>query len=328
MGIEKQDLKPCPFACPESKPEVHEAGDSGFAFQIRCQYCGSRGPQESSIEKATAAWNRSAIPLAPSEATEAERAAVEYFEKYRGKKILDSDVHGPVLIDALRQARAKVEDLRRNAWIVESVSELVGPAPAKMVSAVLTAVDRAEKAEASLADAHAKLAAVDDLPCADCDKLQEKLDAIMEPVGDAATDAALAWAEEPGWAKADDGFQATNLARSYRLATGGARALALEVKELRLVLASAQECLSELGWHHDRGLLFQITTALAISSSHYVKRIEAIVLMEKIVFYLGTIPLEDVAASLKASNSDLWAMDILEVNRRLIALDSIDKAAT
>ncbi len=52
----------------------------------------------------------------------------------------------------IAELRAEIEAMRQNARIVQTVSEITDPASAKMVQAVLIAVDRAEKAEAELAD--------------------------------------------------------------------------------------------------------------------------------------------------------------------------------
>ena len=56
------ELLPCPFDCGESTPEAFELGDVGFHWQIRCRFCGSRGPSCSSYHAAVAAWNRRACP--------------------------------------------------------------------------------------------------------------------------------------------------------------------------------------------------------------------------------------------------------------------------
>ena len=79
------DLKPCPF-CGQSDANIILLKNGGFtAFQHVCNYCGSRGPESDTQEKAESSWNRRANP-APADSESVEGVV----DSWSGLMVIDA----------------------------------------------------------------------------------------------------------------------------------------------------------------------------------------------------------------------------------------------
>ena len=51
-------LKPCPFGCTCTSPQVESTGLVKVPYAVRCSWCGSKGPSEGTEDQSVKSWNK------------------------------------------------------------------------------------------------------------------------------------------------------------------------------------------------------------------------------------------------------------------------------